>query len=69
MTRAATELGFDPARSVVIGDKLSDIEFGHRVGAMTILISSTAEAPAGPIRPDVIAANFLEAARAVPRVA
>jgi D-glycero-D-manno-heptose 1,7-bisphosphate phosphatase len=36
---AASELGFDPADAVVIGDKDSDIEFGHRAGALTMLVA------------------------------
>jgi D-glycero-D-manno-heptose 1,7-bisphosphate phosphatase len=36
--RAATELGFDPAKAWVIGDNANDIELGHRVGATTILV-------------------------------
>jgi D-glycero-D-manno-heptose 1,7-bisphosphate phosphatase len=37
---AARELGFEPAKAVVIGDKSADIEFGRRAGASTMLISS-----------------------------
>ncbi|HEX4149016.1 MAG TPA: D-glycero-beta-D-manno-heptose 1,7-bisphosphate 7-phosphatase [Pirellulales bacterium] len=36
--QAAAELGFDPARSFVVGDKASDIELGQRVGAVTLLV-------------------------------
>jgi D-glycero-D-manno-heptose 1,7-bisphosphate phosphatase len=36
--RAAAELGFDPARSFVVGDHASDVELGHRMGATTILV-------------------------------
>ena len=39
MARAAAELNFDPRKSVVIGDKESDIEFGCRAGAKTILLA------------------------------
>lgn len=39
MEQAAKELGFDPAQSVVVGDKVSDIEFGRAAGARTLLIS------------------------------
>jgi len=39
MERAAFELNFDPRKSVVVGDQESDIEFGHRAGAKTILIA------------------------------
>lgn len=35
---AAKELGFDPLRSFVIGDKACDIELGQRVGATTFLV-------------------------------
>lgn len=38
--KAAEELNFDPARSIVIGDKWSDIEMGRRVGAMTFLVGT-----------------------------
>jgi D-glycero-D-manno-heptose 1,7-bisphosphate phosphatase len=36
---AASELRFNPADAVVIGDKDSDIEFGSRAGALTMLVS------------------------------
>jgi D-glycero-D-manno-heptose 1,7-bisphosphate phosphatase len=39
MQQAATELRFNPRMSVVVGDKESDIEFGHRAGARAIIIS------------------------------
>ena len=38
--RAATDLGFDPAQSFVIGDKPCDIDLGRAVGAKTILVRS-----------------------------
>lgn len=65
LTQAASELAFDPADAVVIGDKESDIEFGRRAGAATILIGVTAPAPTGRIAPDAVVPNLLEAARAV----
>ncbi len=36
--RAAEEMGFDPKQTFVIGDKESDIAFGRRLGAKTILV-------------------------------
>jgi D-glycero-D-manno-heptose 1,7-bisphosphate phosphatase len=36
--RAAGEMGFDPKQSFVIGDKETDIAFGRRLGAKTILV-------------------------------
>lgn len=43
MELAAKELKFNPARSFVIGDKESDVQFGLRCGATTILIDSHGE--------------------------
>jgi D-glycero-D-manno-heptose 1,7-bisphosphate phosphatase len=65
LTRAASDLGFNPASAIMIGDKESDIEFGRRAGATTILIAS--ESPAVQFRspPDFIAPNLMEAARMV----
>jgi D-glycero-D-manno-heptose 1,7-bisphosphate phosphatase len=60
--QAASELGFAPERAVVIGDKASDVEFGRRAGAKTILI---APAPAAEVRPDLTLPNLPAAARAV----
>ncbi len=40
MLRAARELYFDPASVFVVGDKESDIEFGIRSSARTILIAT-----------------------------
>ncbi len=38
VTQAAGRLGFDPARSVVVGDKEVDVELGLAVGATTFLV-------------------------------
>ncbi len=71
LERAVAELHFDPKAAIVIGDKPSDVEFGKRAGAMTILIAPTAPpdaeaaAPAALSRPDAVAANLAEAARVV----
>jgi D-glycero-D-manno-heptose 1,7-bisphosphate phosphatase len=65
LTQAAAELGFDPAAATMIGDKESDIEFGRRAGARTILISPNGQAAGARIAPDLVARNLMEAARAV----
>lgn len=39
MQEAAAELRFEPRDAVVIGDKVSDVEFGRNCGATTMLIS------------------------------
>jgi len=36
--RAAADLGLDPARSFVVGDKWLDVNLGHAVGARSILV-------------------------------
>ena len=36
--KASQEFGFDLSNSIVIGDKVSDIEMGRRVRALTILV-------------------------------
>lgn len=38
--RACAELGLDPHRSVMIGDKACDIELGSRCGMVTILVQT-----------------------------
>ena len=65
LTRAAADLGFSPASSIMIGDQESDIEFGRRAGATTILIAAGAPTADFRIRPDLVAPNLMEAARAV----
>jgi D-glycero-D-manno-heptose 1,7-bisphosphate phosphatase len=40
MRQASVELRFDMSKSIVIGDKDSDVEFGKRAGAVTILIGN-----------------------------
>jgi D-glycero-D-manno-heptose 1,7-bisphosphate phosphatase len=65
LTRAAAELGFDPARAVVVGDKDSDVEFGRNAGATTILISADSTADASRVAPDFTAPNLMSAARMI----
>jgi D-glycero-D-manno-heptose 1,7-bisphosphate phosphatase len=65
LTRAASELDFEPRRAVVVGDKESDVEFGRRAAARTILIAHHAPRPTTLIQPDMVLPNLLEAARAV----
>jgi D-glycero-D-manno-heptose 1,7-bisphosphate phosphatase len=65
LTRAVADLGFDPAMAIMVGDKESDIEFGHRAGATTVLIAANEPVAQLRVRPDVIAPNLLEAARAI----
>ncbi|UCD70771.1 MAG: HAD family hydrolase [Syntrophobacterales bacterium] len=36
--RACSELGIDPKRSYMIGDRIIDVEFGHKIGTKGILV-------------------------------
>jgi D-glycero-D-manno-heptose 1,7-bisphosphate phosphatase len=65
LTQAAAELGFEPSSAVVIGDKLSDVEFGKRAGATTILLASRAQATETATNPDYVVKDLLQAARII----
>ena len=69
LRQAASELGFNPQRIVVIGDKQSDIEFGQSAGAKTILIAEDSSALTMLAQPDLVTSNLLNAARAVTTLA
>jgi D-glycero-D-manno-heptose 1,7-bisphosphate phosphatase len=64
MTQAASELRFNPASAVVMGDKESDIEFGRSARAATILIAAKSPQTQLRVQPDIIAPDFTAAARA-----
>jgi D-glycero-D-manno-heptose 1,7-bisphosphate phosphatase len=61
MTQAAADLGFDPISAIVIGDKESDMEFGRRAGALTMLIRKP-ESRHVSTTPDYVVENLKEAA-------
>jgi D-glycero-D-manno-heptose 1,7-bisphosphate phosphatase len=66
--QAAARLGFDPAESVVIGDKACDIELGSRIGARTILLRTGYGAETEASRaasPDCVVDGLAEAARVI----
>ena len=70
LLQASRELAFDPARTVVIGDKPCDIELGRGVGATTILVRTGYGAEheaAQAIMPDHVADDLKEAAKFVER--
>lgn len=68
---AAKELGFDPRRCFVIGDKECDIELGSQIGATTLLVrtgyGSEVEA-AGAINPDYVVDDLSQAAVVIERL-
>ena len=54
---AARDLGLDPARSVVVGDKQLDVQLGRAVGARAILVRTGAGGEEERRRPDGAAAD------------
>jgi D-glycero-D-manno-heptose 1,7-bisphosphate phosphatase len=65
MNRAVAELKFDPKYAIVVGDKDSDMEFGRRAGARTVLLARNLPAAIARPEPDIVAPNLLEAARTI----
>ncbi len=65
MRQASEELGFDISKTIVIGDKESDVEFGRRAGGITILIANSPVSTAA----DHIAKNLQEAAEIMSQIA
>jgi D-glycero-D-manno-heptose 1,7-bisphosphate phosphatase len=62
----AAAVGFEPAHSVVIGDKSSDIALGRNLQALTMLVSSDGRACDGDwVKPDYVVRDLLEAVRIV----
>jgi D-glycero-D-manno-heptose 1,7-bisphosphate phosphatase len=62
MRQASKELGFDMSQAIVIGDKDSDIEFGRRAGALTILIAKSSSRTVSMTGADYVVENLDEAA-------
>jgi D-glycero-D-manno-heptose 1,7-bisphosphate phosphatase len=60
MQQASQELGFQMSESIVIGDKDSDVEFGRRAGATTMLIAKAGVRPV--TTPDYLVGDLNEAA-------
>ncbi len=70
LLRASQELGFDPARAFVIGDKPCDIELGQAVGATSILVRTgygAGHETARTVTPDYVADSLLNAAEFLQR--
>jgi D-glycero-D-manno-heptose 1,7-bisphosphate phosphatase len=64
--RAAAEQGIDLARSFVIGDKAADVELGHAVGAVSILVlTGYGREHEAKCRPDHVCDDLAQAARRI----
>jgi D-glycero-D-manno-heptose 1,7-bisphosphate phosphatase len=64
--RASRDLGVDPSRSAMIGDKPVDIELGRRLGGLAVLVRTgegekTAAELSSGARPDYIARHVYDA--------
>lgn len=61
----------DPARSFMVGDKKSDVDFGHAIGCRSILVQTANgkkhQQKYPQLHPDYVAANLLRAARFILR--
>jgi D-glycero-D-manno-heptose 1,7-bisphosphate phosphatase len=68
LLRAASELAFDPAAALVIGDKLTDVEFGQRAGAVTVLISATGLPEDAEVTPDLVVPTLGELTHRIDRL-
>jgi D-glycero-D-manno-heptose 1,7-bisphosphate phosphatase len=69
--KAAEELGFSLEKCIVIGDKASDIEMGHLIGALTFLVRTGygAQVAAGStVEADYVADNLGAAAVIIRRL-
>ena len=65
LERAVHELGIDPGKSYFVGDRLTDIEAGQRIGCRTVLIPEhpeqhEKERRASLVKPDFEADQFLD---------
>ena len=69
LQKAAEDLGFDMASSIVIGDKTSDIEMGGMAGAVTFLVRTGYGAQvAGEVTADYVVDDLAGAAAAIGRL-
>jgi D-glycero-D-manno-heptose 1,7-bisphosphate phosphatase len=64
--QATTELGLDPSRSFMVGDRVIDVACGHAAGVRSLLVRSghsahAGESPPGLSEPDAILNNLMEA--------
>ena len=65
--QAGRELGLDPSRSFMVGDRLIDVACGHAAGVRSLLVrigaqrAREAEAPRRAVEPDAILNNLMEA--------
>ena len=63
---AATDFNIDLRASWMIGDRLTDVEAGHRAGCKTVLLESSDKPDPARFRPpEIVAADLFEAALSI----
>jgi D-glycero-D-manno-heptose 1,7-bisphosphate phosphatase len=62
MRQASQELGFDMSEAIVIGDKDSDVEFGRRAAAVTMLVAKPYSRSLSGTTADYVIENLNQAA-------
>jgi histidinol-phosphate phosphatase family protein len=67
LLRAAKDLDLDLTKSILVGDKASDIEAGKRAGCQTILLRAQNKETVPLPRPDEVAGDWTEILRLVSR--
>jgi histidinol-phosphate phosphatase family protein len=69
LTTAAQELGLDLKQSWIMGDRMSDVEAGHRAGSRAVLIENPGDQhpPSDPnfAPPEIVSDNILKAAHII----
>lgn len=70
LLEAANDFAIDLKGSYLVGDKLSDIEAGHRVGCTTIMVNpdKTKDLPKDKSYPDYIVSDLSEAVELILRL-
>ena len=65
LLRAAEEFDLDLGRSIMVGDKASDVEAGRRGGCTTILLAAGPGEPETDTSPDHLARSWAEVTAAI----
>ncbi len=65
LLEAASRYNLDPARSWMVGDRMTDVEAGHRAGMRSALLGTAEPLPFENALPEVHEANLFAAARAI----
>ena len=66
LTLAAQELNLDLSQSWIVGDRMTDVEAGHRAGCRTVLLDGLEDPKQSPFKaPHVLARDITHACQAI----